>query len=50
MIRREKMKDTKRTGAKMVREMRDSLVSPYGVEGRGEDGGEAALVVILRFC
>jgi hypothetical protein len=48
MMKREKMKDRKRTGARMVRVRRDSRDSWWGVEGRGEEGTEADLVGIVK--
>lgn len=48
MIRRENRKDRKRTGARMVRESSDSLVSWWGVDGRGEPGGGPGLVAIVE--
>jgi hypothetical protein len=48
MIRRENRKDRKRTGARMVRESSDSLVSWWGVDGRGEAGAEPGLVAIVE--
>jgi hypothetical protein len=48
MMRREKMKDRKRTGANMVRERRDSRISRWGVEGCGREGEEADLIDIVE--
>jgi len=47
-MRREKMKDRKRTGARIVRERRESRNSWWGVEGGGEEGEEAGLVDIVK--
>lgn len=49
MIRREKMKDRKRTGARMVRERKDSLGSWCCVVGElGVVGGEICLAGMVE--